>query len=101
MYRYVYVYRLIYPDALRANPPPCLFLQKVPVCVRSSGRSLPPGHMVKCMRVLPRYMGRTQQSCIERPSADTADPNPEHVTPPRLTPAGANGVTETKQSLDQ
>ena len=23
---------------------------------------------------------------IERPSADAADPNPEHVTPPRPTP---------------
>ena len=23
---------------------------------------------------------------VERPSADAADPNPEHVTPPRPTP---------------
>ena len=28
---------------------------------------------------------------IERPSADAADPNPEHVTPPRPTPGDVGG----------
>ena len=33
------------------------FLKKLRIRLRSGGRSLPQGHMVKCMRVLPCYMG--------------------------------------------
>ena len=29
--------------------------------------------------------------CIERPSADAADPNPEHITPPRPTQGDVGG----------
>ena len=37
---------------------------------------------------------------IERPLADAADPNPEHVKPPRPTPGGVGGISKpTRRSI--
>ena len=38
---------------------------------------------------------------IERPSADAADTNPEHVTSPRSTPGDVGAVPETNDVINQ
>ena len=83
IYIYMYIYTYIYPDALRLNLPPRFFKEIVSIRGGGSGesgappgtrgklrkrstmctwggwggRSPPQGHMVKCARVLPCYMG--------------------------------------------
>ena len=45
-------------------------------------------HMYLCIYM---YVDAYMYTCIERHSADAADPNFEHVTPPRLTPGDVGG----------